>query len=148
ERLHTPVTVDRRCADLAELIAAARTTRADAVLIIGDTEQLTAAVLAGLGDQGLTVRVISEVAAERQRLTGLGSVCFSDDADPEQLAEALAGPQTVGRGAADGPPEDVLQADAFTHLMETNGLVDDLTDEASEPVQPGRAVPEMAGITT
>src|SRR5699024_10200286 len=85
---------------------------------------------------------------ERQRLTGLGSVCFSDDADPELLAEALAGPQTVGRGAADGPPEDVLQADEFTHLMETNGLVDDLTDEASEPVQPGRAVPEMAGITT
>lgn len=148
ERLHTPVTVDRRCADLAELIAAAQTTRADAALIIGGTEQLTAAVLAGLGDQGLNVVVVSEVAAERQRLTGLGSVCFSDDADPEQLAEALADPQGVAGGSAEEPPADGLSADEFTRLMETNGMVDDLGHEASEPVQPGKAVGQVAGITT
>ena len=152
ERLHTPVTVDRRCADLAELIAAAQTTRADAALIIGSTEQLTAAVLAGLSEQGLTVVVVSEVAVERQRLTGLGAISFDEDVLPDQLADALANHQPASSGRAEEPHDEILQAEEFAHLMETTGLIGDVGTEDPEPPlrrddQPPPTMAQLPGIT-
>lgn len=152
ERLHTAVTVDRRCADLAELIAAAQTTRADAALIIGSTDQLTAAVLIGLKDQGLRVVVVSEVAAERQRLTGLGVISFDDDVGPDQLAEALAERQPANSSGSEERCDDSLQRDEFTHLMETNGLIGHNGVEEAEHTLMGegqspRSMTRLAGMT-
>lgn len=125
ERLHGAVTVDRRCADLAELIAAAQTTRADAALIIGGTEKLTSAVLAGLVGHGLRVVIISSVAAERSRLTALGAVSFSDEVAAERLAEALASGQPPSSGATRAAQDSRASEHAeFAELMETAGLQD------------------------
>lgn len=151
ERLHTAVTVDRRCADLAELIAAAQTTRADAALVIGSTEQLTAAVLTRLRDQGLSVVVVSDVAAERTRLTALGVVSFDDEAHPDQLAQALAEQQPANSSGSEEHPGDSPHQDGFTHLMETNGLLDDADPEDVAPTLMGEEQPPsangLAGMT-
>lgn len=151
ERLHGPVTVDRRCADLAELIAAAHTTRADAALIIGDTQKLTSAVLAGLAEHGLIVVAISEAAAERSRLTSLGAVTFNDDVDAEQLAEALAAaaPPAAEPGREARAPDS--DTDEFTQLMETAGLVPAEDDGTAPNPAPADQLPtpaaQLPGVT-
>ncbi|GAA1172618.1 hypothetical protein GCM10009674_05660 [Nesterenkonia xinjiangensis] len=91
ERIHGPVTIDRRCADLAELMAAARAGWADAALIIGQTDTLTGSLLTELTEPGIVVVVVSDVAVERTRLRNLGAVALPDDVDVEVLVDALRG---------------------------------------------------------
>lgn len=123
ERLHGPVTVDRRCEDLAELIAVSRTVRAEAVLIVGETQKVTSAVLTGFFEQRLKVVAVSDVAAERSRLAALGALTFNDDVHAAQLAEALA----EGRPSTDhrGPYGKEAPRDAeFTELLESQGMLE------------------------
>lgn len=89
EALHSAVTIQRRCQDLAELLAAARLTQADAALIIGETEVITDSVHAQLQQAGLRIVAISDVTAERSRLAKLGIAAFSDETPASTLAEAL-----------------------------------------------------------
>lgn len=117
ERLHTSVTVDRRCADLAELIAVAELQRADAALIIGDTAPLTASMLSGLRQCGIRVVVISDVAQERSRLSRLGARCFSDEVQAQTLAAALQ-----GNDGATGPDAEVSASDAEPSVDEPPSL--------------------------
>ncbi|GAA1813462.1 AAA family ATPase [Nesterenkonia flava] len=104
ESLHSRVTVDRRCEDLAELVAVAAAIRADAALIVGGTEALADTLLSELRGRGTHVVIVSDVAAERARLSRLGAVCFDDDVDPARLARALEegrdipGPPMVAEG--------------------------------------------------
>lgn len=116
EGLHGSVTVDRRCEDLPELLAAAQVTRADAVLIIGETERLTRSLMVQLMQTGVRIVAISDAPAERQRLAHLGAVTFDDDVEPKGLADALTGAQ---RREADrrSPPAD----EEFSQLMEASG---------------------------
>ncbi|GAA1133391.1 ATPase [Citricoccus alkalitolerans] len=95
ERLRGPVTVIRRCESLAELISMARAGLADVVLVAGDTEQLTLTFMESLSAGGASTRTaavvaLSEVAAERDRLTGLGIPVASPDLGPAELATLLA----------------------------------------------------------
>lgn len=94
ERLRGPVTVIRRCESLAELISVARTGLADVVLVAGDTDQLTLTFLESLSAGGASSRTaavvaLSEVAAERVRLSGLGIPVGSPDLSAEELAMLL-----------------------------------------------------------
>lgn len=94
ERLRGPVTVIRRCESLAELISVARAGLADAVLVAGDTEQLTLTFLESLADEGrggrsVAVVALSEVAEERERLTRLGVPVESPEVNPPELAALL-----------------------------------------------------------
>lgn len=100
EGLQGPVTVDRRCADLAELTAAAESMRADAALIIGSTTALTASLIERLRTAGLRVVAISDLAEERQRLAGLGIAVHADEVEVTRLAETL-----MGAPAPPTPPE-------------------------------------------
>ncbi|GAA1136834.1 AAA family ATPase [Nesterenkonia lutea] len=95
EGLQGPVTIERRCADLPELIAVCRNGRADAALIIGDTEQLTATVLAELRQGGRRVVALCAAAEERDRLHRLGVTCFDDEVSAGDLALALQGGQST-----------------------------------------------------
>ncbi|GAA1118568.1 hypothetical protein GCM10009650_23570 [Nesterenkonia jeotgali] len=95
EGLQGPVSIDRRCADLPELIAVCRAGRADAALIIGDTDQLTATVLHELQGEGRNVVVISHIAQERGRLQRLGVRSFPDEVSASDLALALRGVQAA-----------------------------------------------------
>ncbi|VXB51366.1 ATPase [Citricoccus sp. K5] len=135
ERLRGPVTVIRRCESLAELISMARTGLADVVLVAGDTDQLTLTFMESLGDgsagsRTAAVVALSEVAAERDRLSGLGIPVASPDLDPEELAvlladaasqdqqrqRAAAGPGARGRGrrAAQNGADDLTESEQTT----------------------------------
>lgn len=91
ERLHGPVTIERRCADLAELVAAARAGWADAALIIGEVSALTVTLLAELRDLGLVVVAVSDVASERERLNRMGVSALPDEVEVQVLVGALQG---------------------------------------------------------
>ncbi|GAA3279676.1 AAA family ATPase [Nesterenkonia halobia] len=123
EGLHSDVTVDRRCSDLVELIAAARAGRADAALIVGGTEELTGSRLAELREDDVVVVAISDLADERRRLAALGIAALPDDVGVHLLAPALRGeeiepPEELDAElealvAAEGPPDpegDALEA--------------------------------------
>lgn len=101
EGLQGPVTVDRRCADLAELTAAAESMRADAALIIGSTTALTASLIERLRTAGLCVVAISDLAEERQRLARLGIAAHADEVEVTRLAETL-----MGAPALPTPPDE------------------------------------------
>lgn len=90
EGLHGEVTVDRRCADLAELLAVVYVMRADAVLIIGQTEHISRSVYDQLAGSGVRIVVISDVAGERERIASLGATVCPDDVSPEELARHLS----------------------------------------------------------
>ncbi|NUL48383.1 ATPase [Cellulosimicrobium funkei] len=95
ERLRGPVTVVRRCESLAELISVARAGLADAVLVAGDTEQLTLTFIESLASEGwggraVAVVALSDVAEERERLTWLGVPVASPEVSPQDLAGLLS----------------------------------------------------------
>ncbi len=102
-----PVTVDRRCADLAELVAAAGSMRVDAALIIGGTDALTGTLLDRLADAGLRVVVISDLPEERQRLQALGVTALRDDVEVSRLEQDLL-------GSPAGPPPAPPQEDGLS----------------------------------
>lgn len=127
EALHGTVTVDRRCADLAELVAVARTVRAHAALVIGATELLTRTLVSELRKLGVTLVAVSEVAGERSRLSELGVTAVPDEVSAEALAAMLSRPS--GEASLPPPPppgEQVLAA------LESQG-----TDEKSAEASPG-----------
>ncbi|NDK31340.1 AAA family ATPase [Nesterenkonia haasae] len=120
ERLHSEVTIDRRCADLAEVVAAARTGRADAALIIGATEELTESTISELLRDISTIVAISELQTERHRLAQLGLSTFNDDVAASVLARAL---QSERSPQLEDPLHGVATEDAeFAALIEAQGL--------------------------
>lgn len=113
ERLRGPVTVIRRCEDLAELISVARSGLADAVLVAGDTEQLTRTAIETLTDErpgGRSVAVValSAVAGERDRLIGLGVPVASPDVEARDLAALFL--QATGQQRTPDLPRDPVAA--------------------------------------
>lgn len=123
EGLQGHVTVDRRCADLAELVAVARIARADAALVIGGTESLTRTLLSELRALGITVVAVSEAAAERRRLTGLGVAALPDEVSPEELVAALDRPVDAvdAVDVPPPPPEEAPPEGELTHLGHRGG---------------------------
>ncbi|MEO9249019.1 ATPase [Citricoccus nitrophenolicus] len=112
ERLRGPVTVVRRCESLAELISVARAGLADAVLVAGDTEQLTLTFIESLAGEGwggraVAVVALSDVAEERERLARLGVPVASPEVSPQDLAGLLsdATAQEPARTRAASGPE-------------------------------------------
>lgn len=161
EGLQGPVTIERRCADLPELIAVCRAGRADAALIIGETHQLTATVLGELRADGRHVVVVSHVAEERSRLQRLGVRTFPDEVSPTALAQALQGRDPADAQAPKAPTSMNHSAQqspggtgnppggAETDGMATGGLLarGSRSAESADPAQrngaatPGSTVP-------
>lgn len=161
EGLQGPVTIERRCADLPELIAVCRAGRADAALIIGETHQLTATVLGELRADGRHVVVVSHVAEERSRLQRLGVRTFPDEVSPTALAQALQGRDPADAQAPQAPTSMNHSAQqspggtgnppggAETDGMATGGLLarGSRSAESADPAQrngaatPGSTVP-------
>ncbi len=125
EGLQGPVTIERRCADLAELVAVCRTGRSDAALVIGSTQRLTATVLADLQEGGRQVVAISAVAEERARLRNLGLTCFDDDVGAEALAAALQGREPARSAASAEDPENAAYRPEGTASPEGTGSAAD-----------------------
>src|SRR5688572_17427875 len=87
ERLHGPVTVVRRCTDMAELLATAQTGLARAVIIAGGSSVLGISLLERLHSTDVAVVVLTDDDAEQHRLDGLGVAHGALLLEPERIAD-------------------------------------------------------------
>ncbi|WP_347107880.1 P-loop NTPase [Paenarthrobacter sp. S56] len=90
ERLHGPVTVVRRCAELTELLAACQSGLARAAVVSDGTEGLTASLVARLDALGVSVVALTDEHGEAERLGAIGVVPAAAGIDPGDLAGAIS----------------------------------------------------------
>jgi MinD-like ATPase involved in chromosome partitioning or flagellar assembly len=90
ERLHGPVTVVRRCGELAELLAACQSGLARAAVIAEGTEEMTASLVDRLAAVGVSVVALSDDSAEVARLRSIGVVTASLEVDSAALASKIS----------------------------------------------------------
>lgn len=90
ERLHGPVTVVRRCAELAELIAACQGGLASVAVVVGSTDSLTATFVDRLAEVGVAIVGLADDDGERLRLAGLGVRSAPQAVEPRELARLIA----------------------------------------------------------
>ncbi|GAB4099823.1 AAA family ATPase [Sinomonas halotolerans] len=102
ERLHGPVTVVRRCSELAELIAACQTGLARAAVVAGGTADITATLVDRLATVGVALVGLSDDDAERSRLEGLGVLSAREGVAASELAGMIA--EAVERAALTSAP--------------------------------------------
>ncbi|WP_129785702.1 AAA family ATPase [Promicromonospora panici] len=85
------VTVARRCAELAELLAAAEAGAGTAAVVSGDLPGLDREAVARLRGAGLRVVAIEDPATPAERLAGLGCDVVVAGGDAENLVAAVRG---------------------------------------------------------
>ncbi|MEA5453103.1 chromosome partitioning protein [Sinomonas sp. JGH33] len=90
ERLHGPVTVVRRCAELAELVAACQSGLARVAVVVGDTADITVTLVDRLAAVAVGIVGLSDDDGERRRLDGLGVGAAHERVRAEDLAELIA----------------------------------------------------------
>ncbi|HKU34275.1 MAG TPA: P-loop NTPase [Paenarthrobacter sp.] len=86
ERLHGPVTVVRRCSELAELMAACQSGLAQAAVVSEGSSELTASLVDRLDIVGVSIVVLTDDPAEATRLESIGVVPAALDIGPIDLA--------------------------------------------------------------
>ena len=138
ERLHGPVSVVRRCNELAELLAACQGGLARAAVVAQGSEELTASLVDRLSAVGVAVVALTDSPEETARLRGIGVEAEATGVEAAALAgritgavALLAGPdQRLGprlRPGADTGPADA--APASVNAVVTPG---------AGPQEPGR----------
>lgn len=90
ERLHGPVTVVRRCAELAELMAACQSGLARAAVVAEGSEELTATLVDRLGAVGVAIIALTDSPEEASRLRGLGVATALSGVEPSVLAGKIS----------------------------------------------------------
>lgn len=119
ERLHGPVSVVRRCNELAELLAACQGGLARAAVVAEGSEDLTASLVDRLSAVGVAVLALTDNPEEKTRLRGIGVAAEVTGVDAAALASRIAGavallagadplrrgdtPSQAGAGPAPGP---------------------------------------------
>lgn len=86
ERLHGPVTVVRRCAELSELISACQSGIARAAIVADDAGDVTSALAGRLAAAGVALLVLTDDEASGRRLEALDISHAPLSAAPETLA--------------------------------------------------------------
>jgi Flp pilus assembly CpaE family ATPase len=90
ERLHGPVTVVRRCAELTELLAACQSGLARAAVVADGSEGLTASLVDRLGAVGVAIIALTDSAEEAARLRGIGVSSALTGVESATLAGRIA----------------------------------------------------------
>ncbi|MGR0159502.1 AAA family ATPase [Paenarthrobacter nitroguajacolicus] len=102
ERLHGPVTVVRRCSELAELIAACQSGLAVAAVVAEGCEELTTTLVDRLRAVGVSIVALTDDPAEVKRLHSIGAVPAATGIEAADLASKIS--EAVGReGPRTGP---------------------------------------------
>jgi Flp pilus assembly CpaE family ATPase len=101
ERLHGPVTVVRRCVELAELLAACQSGLARAAVVAEGSPDLTASLVDRLAAVGVVIIALTDSPEERLRLRGIGVTAAPSNVESTALAESIA--DAVSRHAGPGP---------------------------------------------
>lgn len=90
ERLHGPVTVVRRCAELTELLAACQSGLARAAVVADGCEELTASLVDRLGAVGVAIIALTDSPEEAARLRGIGVASALSGVESAALAGRIA----------------------------------------------------------
>ena len=90
ERLHGPVTVVRRCAEMPELIAACQSGIARAAIVAGDDGEVTAALAERLAESGVALLVLADEEGVLRRLDALNIIHAPRGSDPEVLSDLVS----------------------------------------------------------
>ncbi|MEC5178945.1 AAA family ATPase [Arthrobacter sp. CG_A4] len=118
ERLHGPVSVVRRCGELAELLAACQSGLARAAIVAEDSGELTASLVDRLAAVGVAVLALTDSPEEMSRLRGIGVAAEPPSVGAAALASRitaavaqLGGDSTRPRYGADLAFADAAFAD-------------------------------------
>jgi MinD-like ATPase involved in chromosome partitioning or flagellar assembly len=117
ERLHGPVTVVRRCAELTELLAACQSGLARAAVVADGSEGITASLVDRLGAVGVAIIALTDNAEEAARLRGIGVASALTGVESAALAGRIAeavsqltgSPQGATSGSALGDTSAALR---------------------------------------
>ncbi|MFF1251231.1 CpaE family protein [Pseudarthrobacter sp. NPDC058329] len=101
ERLHGPVTVVRRCTELAELLAACQGGLARAAVVAEGSEGLTASLVDRLGAVGVAIIALTDSPEEAERLRGIGVASALTGVESVMLSERIA--EAVAQLTGGGP---------------------------------------------
>ncbi len=117
ERLHGPVSVVRRCGELAELLAACQGGLARAAIIAEGSGELTASLVDRLSAVGVAVLALTDSPEEMHRLRGIGVCAELPGIDAATLASRItaAVAQLGGAGPAPGPAADLAGTGTVPH---------------------------------
>ena len=139
ERLHGPVTVVRRCDELAELLAACQSGLARAAVVAEGSEDLTASLVDRLSAVGVAVVGLVADPGEAARLRAIGVITAVPDVDAAGLAAKIADAvhQLTGRGPGRPEPRDSGLADPSAGLRPAGPAV---AEEAPAPSGTGQIV--------
>lgn len=91
ERLHGPVSVVRRCAELAELLAACQGGLARAAVVAEGSGELTASLVDRLSAVGVAVLALTDSPEETARLEEIGVAAELTGVDAAALAHRITG---------------------------------------------------------
>ncbi|CAI3801147.1 AAA family ATPase [Pseudarthrobacter sp. MM222] len=91
ERLHGPVSVVRRCRELAELLAACQSGLARAAVVAEGSQELTASLVDRLSAVGVAVLALTDSPEEAARLRGIGVAAELPGVDAAALAGSIMG---------------------------------------------------------
>jgi Mrp family chromosome partitioning ATPase len=108
ERLHGPVSVVRRCSELAELLAACQTGLARAAVVAEGSAELTASLVDRLSAVGVAVVALTDSPKEAARLQGIGVTAHPTRVEAEALADLIAAAVAQLAGARPGPAADAF----------------------------------------
>jgi MinD-like ATPase involved in chromosome partitioning or flagellar assembly len=127
ERLHGPVTVVRRCDELAELLAACQSGLARAAVVAEGSEDLTASLVDRLSAVGVAVVGLVSDPEEAARLRTIGVLTALPDVDAAGLASKIADAvhQLTGRGLRRPDTRDTGLADPSAALRPSPPAVAD-----------------------
>ena len=103
ERLHGPVSVVRRCSELAELLAACQSGLARAAVVAAGSEELTASLVDRLSAVGVVVIALTDNPEETARLRTIGVAAEARAVDAAALAARISAAVAQLSGAGDGP---------------------------------------------
>jgi MinD-like ATPase involved in chromosome partitioning or flagellar assembly len=103
ERLHGPVSVVRRCSELAELLAACQSGLARAAVVAAGSEELTASLVDRLSAVGVVVIALTDNPEETARLRTIGVAAEARTVDAAALAARISAAVAQLRGTGEAP---------------------------------------------
>ncbi|WP_426763443.1 AAA family ATPase [Pseudarthrobacter sp. 1G09] len=131
ERLHGPVTVVRRCAELPELLAACQSGLARAAVVADGSEGLTASLVDRLGAVGVAIIALTDSAEEAARLRKIGVASALTGVQSAELSDRIADAVEQLTGAPAG-------AAAMSSLADTGAALHPVAAEPEpDPSGPG-----------
>ncbi|PVZ56660.1 AAA family ATPase [Arthrobacter sp. H-02-3] len=141
ERLHGPVSVVRRCSELAELLAACQSGLARAAVVAAGSEELTASLVDRLSAVGVVVIALTDNPGETARLRTIGVAAEARGVDAAALAARIAAAVAQLSGTGGGPGSAAPDGDTSGISAGTSSGPDEAARPSGEHVAgaPGTA---------